>query len=519
MERSSSPSPEKEVLEIMDTHTGAPKGVTDTFPTHARTDSSASSDKSSIDGKTHSRSGSTASASTAITRTSSSSIIKEKDSRSSSPDLEAQTEADDFSQKRFGFLRYTALNVYRRLFSLAFIGNAIAFVILMVRGADPMALVNASAVNLAVCGLCRHPLVVNSLFLTFGSVPRSAPMRLRRLACKIFHLGGVHSGAGVASCVWYIGFAALYTLNFQPSPASIAVLVLVYSVLALLLAIIVVAHPAFRAKCHDYFELTHRFANWLILALFWVLLFLLGAQEPSLSAFLLHLPAFWILIVLTLATIHPWLLLRRVPVKAETLSPHAIRLHFSHTTVKFGQGISVARHPLADWHSFASFTDSFDAPDTKFSCLVSKAGDWTRRTIAEPPTHLWKRGVPTYGFGYVFRMFERIIVVTTGSGIGPCLSFIQDARRPGMRVVWQTKSPLQTYGQRTLDLVKRMDEQPVVIDTSVTGRVDMLPIVLRLYKEFAADAVCVISNPQMTRSLVYGLETRGIAAYGPIFDS
>jgi hypothetical protein len=88
-----------------------------------------------------------------------------------------------------------------------------------------------------------------------------------------------------------------------------------------------------------------------------------------------------------------------------------------------------------------------------------------------------------------------------------------------MRVVWQTKSPLQTYGQRTLDLVKRMDEQPVVIDTSVTGRVDMLPIVLRLYKEFAADAVCVISNPQMTRSLVYGLETRGIAAYGPIFDS
>lgn len=485
MEGSRSPSSEKEQAVVA-------------LQTHTRTPSSTSTDTSfTADEKTHSYSGSTPAS-----------------------DLEAQPdEADDFSQKRFGFIRYTALNVYRRLFSVAFIGNAIAFIILMVKGAAPLDLVNASAVNLAVCGLCRHPLVVNALFLTFGSVPRSAPMRLRRLACKIFHLGGVHSGTGVASCVWYIGFAGLYTYSFTPSPISIAVLVLVWFVLALLLAIIVVAHPTIRARCHDYFELTHRFSNWVILALFWVLIFLLGSQDASLSAFLIHLPAFWILILLTLATIHPWLLLRRVPVTAEPLSPHAIRLHFSHTTVRFGQGISVARHPLADWHSFASFTDQFDAPATRFSCLVSKAGDWTRKTIAQPPTHLWKRGVPTYGFGYVFRMFERIIVVTTGSGIGPCLSFIEDARRPGMRVVWQTKNPLKTYGQKTLDLVKRMDERPVVIDTSVSGRVDMLPIVLRLYKEFAADAVCVISNPQMTRGLVYALETRGIAAYGPIFDS
>ncbi|KAL2148097.1 hypothetical protein VTH82DRAFT_2394 [Thermothelomyces myriococcoides] len=237
------------------------------------------------------------------------------------------------------------------------------------------------------------------------------------------------------------------------------------------------------------------------------------------SAFLLNLPAFWILILLTVATIHPWLLLRRVPVRAEPLSDHAVRLHFSHATVRFGQGISVARHPLADWHSFASFTDQFDTPDSKFSCLVSKAGDWTRRAIAEPPTYLWKRGVPTYGFGYVFRMFDRIIVVTTGSGIGPCLSFIEDENRPAMRVVWQTKSPLRTYGQRTLDLVARMDPDPVVIDTSVSGRVDMLPIVLKLYKDFDAQAVCVISNPPVTRGLVYALESRGIAAYGPIFDS
>ncbi|KAK0731886.1 hypothetical protein B0H67DRAFT_525335 [Lasiosphaeris hirsuta] len=457
-----------------------------------------------------------------VTSISSSTSSLSKDKRltysSTATDLEAQTNEAD-QQKRLGFVRFTLLNVYRRLFSIAFIGNAIAFIILMVYGAAPLDLVNASAVNLAVCGLCRQPLVVNALFLIFGSVPRSAPMRLRRLACKIFHLGGVHSGAGVASCFWYIGFAGVYTYQFHPSPMSIAVLVLIWAVLAFLVSIIVVAHPAFRSKRHDYFELTHRYSNWVILVLFWALVLMLASQDPSMGLFLVNLPAFWILIIITLATIHPWLLLRRVRVVPEALSPHAVRLHFDHATVKFGQGISVAKHPLADWHSFASFTDRFDNPDTKFSCLVSKAGDWTRSAIKDQPTYLWKRGVPTYGFGYVLRMFPRIIVVTTGSGIGPCLSFIDDENRPEMRVVWQTKSPLQTYGPRTIDLVRRMDPDPVILDTSLTGRVDMLPIVLRLYKEFNAEAVCVISNPKMTKSIVYGLETRGVPAYGPIFDS
>ncbi|KAL2166142.1 hypothetical protein VTG60DRAFT_3258 [Thermothelomyces hinnuleus] len=529
MEPSSLP-PMAEIQRVSPAHVRTPSTsssetayTTDDSPrsskTHTRSSSSAS-DISYVKEKkpSHSHSPSTAS-DTSVTP-----LVRDKEKRESYSsvwsDLEAQRdEIDDFSRKRFGFLRYAILTVYRRLFSLAFIGNAIAFVVLMIKGAAPLDLVNASAVNLAVCGLCRHPLVINALFLTFGAVPRSAPMRMRRLACKIFHLGGVHSGTGVASCVWYIGFAATYTYHLEASPASIAVLVLIWLVLLLLLAIIAVAHPAFRVRHHDWFELTHRFSNWAILALFWVLVFLLANQEPSVSAFLVNLPAFWILILLTAATIHPWLLLRRVPVRAEPLSAHAVRLHFSHATVRFGQGISVARHPLADWHSFASFTDQFDAPDTKFSCLVSKAGDWTRQAIANPPTYLWKRGVPTYGFGYVFRMFDRIIVVTTGSGIGPCLSFIEDAHRPAMRVVWQTKSPLKTYGQRTLDLVAKMDPDPVVIDTSISGRVDMLPIVLKLYKDFDAQAVCVISNPGMTRSLVYGLETRGIAAYGPIFDS
>ncbi|RYP40410.1 hypothetical protein DL767_001710 [Monosporascus sp. MG133] len=216
----------------------SPQEVTKPAPTYIRTESSASSDTPY-------------------------SVDEKYATQGQQPQAQSLLVNTNYRQrkKRFGFIRYTALNVYHRLFSLAFIGNDIAFVILMAKGAAPLDLVNTSAVNLAVYGLCRHPLVINALFLTFNAVPRSLPIRLRQLACKIFRLGGVNSGTGVASCVWYIGLASLYQYNFKPSPISIAVLVLVWLVLALLLAIIVAAHPAFRAKYHDYFEFTNRFSN------------------------------------------------------------------------------------------------------------------------------------------------------------------------------------------------------------------------------------------------------------------
>lgn len=433
---------------------------------------------------------------------------------------EMETQPAFISQRGLATVRYALLNTYRRLFGLVFLGNSVAFIIIMTRDHRLLDSVNACAVNVLVCGLARQPLVVNALFVALCAVPRSAPLRLRHLTCKVFHLGGVHSGSGVASCLWYVGFLALYTYQYHPSPIATTVLVLAYFILALLLAIIAVAAPAFRTSWHDRFELTHRFSTWAVLALFWSLLLTLASQQQAaMGAFLVSLPAFWATLLITVAIIHPWAMLRRVEVIPESLSKHAIRLHFSHTSILYGQGISISRHPLRDWHSFATITDRFDTPATKFSCLISKAGDWTSAIISDPASRVWVRGVPTYGFGYVMRLFSRIIVVTTGSGIGPCLSFIDDDNRPEMRVVWQTKSPLQTYSQRTVDLVHRMDPDPVVIDSSVSGRVDMLQIVLRLYGEFKPEAVCVISNPRFTKELVFKLEARGVHAYGPIFDS
>ena len=452
-------------------------------------------------------------------------------------DLESQTHIAKDRPKRFATLRYTILSIYRRLFSLVFLANIAVFVAVMVSDRKLLALVNATAANLLACGLARQPLAVNSIFRIVCSLPRSAPMPLRRLAAKVYHYGGVHSGCGIAALVWYIGFVGLLSnMYWTPSPAgststpsiniSAAPVAIAYIILALLVLMTAVAYPTFRVKRHDYFELTHRFTAWLVIALFVALLMVFSievsrAQHEPLGHFLVMLPAFWFLVVTVIAILHPWSLLRKVPVRAERLSSHTVRLHFDHTRVGFGKGLQVSKQPLRDWHSFATFPDpNPTGPQQSFSCLVSKAGDWTADTIQNPPTHLWKRGVPIFGVAYAMRVFERVLLVTTGSGIGPCLSFLGDDRRPfSLRVIWQTRAPLKTYGQSVMELVHRMDSDPIIMDTDRDGRVDMLPIVQHQVKAFNAEAVCVISNPKTTSRIVYELESRGIPAYGPIFDS
>ena len=50
-------------------------------------------------------------------------------------------------------------------------------------------------------------------------------------------------------------------------------------------------------------------------------------------------------------------------------------------------------------------------------------------------------------------------------------------------------------------------------------RPDMVSLTYQLVLESNAEAVFIISNPKVTQKVVYGMETRGIPAYGAIFDS
>lgn len=50
-------------------------------------------------------------------------------------------------------------------------------------------------------------------------------------------------------------------------------------------------------------------------------------------------------------------------------------------------------------------------------------------------------------------------------------------------------------------------------------RPDMVRETWRLVRESGAEGVVVIGNPAVTKKVVYGMESRGVPAFGPIWDS
>ncbi len=47
----------------------------------------------------------------------------------------------------------------------------------------------------------------------------------------------------------------------------------------------------------------------------------------------------------------------------------------------------------------------------------------------------------------------------------------------------------------------------------------MVKLTYRMVREFDAEAVVIISNEALTRKVVYGMMSRGIPAFGAIWDS
>jgi hypothetical protein len=422
-------------------------------------------------------------------------------------------------------LRWGFFTTYRRLFFFVFMGNMVAFIIVLTKHRNPNAIANAVAANLAAAGLIRLPHVVNIFYMTLCSLPRTWPLWLRRAAADVSHFGGVHSGCGFSALCWYLALCGIVTRDYvmknPPAIHSAPILVLLYLILFLISAIVISAFPIFRFKSHDTFEFTHRFSGWVLVAFFWAFIFVFAdkqakAKHDSLSHTLVGFPSFWFAIVLTAAFAVPWITLRKIPVEPEYLSDHAIRLHFTHTTTGFAQGVGVSHHPLRDWHNFAGIPNVNGKPG--FSLIISKAGDWTGGAIKNQPRVLWKRGIPASGFGHAILLFRRVLLVTTGSGMGPCLSLLASDKRPPTRILWQTRSPRKTYGDGVLDLIAAIDRNAVVIDSDRHGRHDMFPVAWDMMKDFEAEAVFVVSRPWVVRSLVFQFEARGIPAFGPIFD-
>ena len=100
--------------------------------------------------------------------------------------------------------------------------------------------------------------------------------------------------------------------------------------------------------------------------------------------------------------------------------------------------------PLFEWHSFATIA----VPGKKgYSAIISRAGDWTSKRIADPPKEIWIRGVPCYGVVRVTPMFRRVLLVATGSGIAP-LAPVVFAQRVPIQLLWIAPTVRKTFGDK-----------------------------------------------------------------------
>jgi hypothetical protein len=423
-------------------------------------------------------------------------------------------------------LKHPRLMHYHRLIALVIAINAAVLGIhrddwRVEDGTALSALAALALVNFAAAVLIRQQHVLNALFGLAGRGSSSWPLWLRWSVSKVNHIGGVHVGGALAGTAWLCAFAVVAVVARVREPASVSgtTLVLTGGLVAVVVLVVVCAAPAVRTRAHDVFERSHRFGGWTAVALFWALnvhLALVGREGSTLGA-LASSWQVWVLVVLTASIAAPWARLRRVPVTVERHSSHAatVRLDYG-VTPAIASAVGISRKPLGQWHSFATVRTP-GRPG--YRLLVSRAGDWTGELIDDPPSHLWVRGVPTAApMASVEVLYERVLYVVTGSGIGPCLGQILSARVPA-RLVWSARSPRSTYGDALVDEVQAAQPDAVIWDTTQRGKPDLVQLAAETCRDFGAEAVFVVSNKAATWRLVHGLERQGIPAFGPIWDS
>ncbi|KAI1860112.1 hypothetical protein JX265_010036 [Neoarthrinium moseri] len=457
--------------------------------------------------------------------------ISDSDIESEKPDLAAAI-PEKLLQKPYRGLVYRIFIVYRFLFSVVGLGNLAALAAILVTGTNRQWLGTMTAINLVLAVLIRQDFVINALYTICCSVPKSWPLGIRQKCAKIYHLGGVHSSAAVCAGMWLL-VSNIASVACQVAPdtcsateprPSIASAVVSWILTGLFFVMFGFAWPPIRKRNHDIFERVHRFVGWTMLGLFWVQVVLsINDARPSqqtLGAACLRSPSFWLLAVATCSIAMSWLFLRKVRVESEVLSPHAVRLHFDYTVPVNGSFTRLSRRPLLEWHSFATIPapQAVNGRPKGYSLVVSNAGDWTKDCIQNPPTHLWIRSVPTCGVMRIATLFNRVVLIATGSGIGPMLGHIQSPSCPS-QLIWSTPNPEKTFGRPLIDAIHDKIPNAVIHDTKLLGRPDLVKMGYNMAKSFGADAVIIIANEKITKKVVYGLETRGVAAYGAIWDS
>ncbi|XAR66555.1 hypothetical protein NMG60_11012831 [Bertholletia excelsa] len=415
--------------------------------------------------------------------------------------------------------------VYKRLFVVSLSLN-ITGLVLAATGHFPFGRKRAalfSIINILALTLCRSEAFLRVVFWAavkiFGR--RWIPLRLKTAVTALLQsLGGVHSGCGVSSIAWLI-YAIVLTLKHREN-TSPEVTAVASTILSLLCLSSLAAFPLVRHMHHNVFERTHRFAGWTALALLWVFIVLTISYDPETKSYsnqigtrLVKQPDFWLTMTITVLIILPWMTVRRVAVKVSAPSGHASIIKFQ-GGVKPGILGRISPSPLSEWHAFGIISDG----KGEHIMLAGAVGDFTKSLVSDPPSHLWVRQVHFAGLPYLVNMYERVLLVATGSGICVFLSFLLQPCAAEVCLLWVAKGVEQNFGMQIKEWVSGYPKEKVIVhDTAVLGRPNVSEMSVDTAKRWGAEVVIVTSNPEGSRDMVNACKGAGIPAFGPIWDS
>nr|GMD06795.1 adenylate-forming reductase 03009 [Ipomoea batatas] len=415
--------------------------------------------------------------------------------------------------------------VYKRLFVVSLAVN-ITLLILAATGNIGYARKRPalfSIGNILALTLCRSEAVLRVVFwLAVNCLGWSwVPLRLKTMATSLLQsLGGIHSSCGISAVAWLI-YALVLTLKDREntSPEIIGV---ASAILSLLVLSCMAAFPLVRHLHHNIFERTHRFTGWSALGLLWAFIILTISYDPTTESYskgigsrLIKNQEFWLTVTITILIILPWITVRRVPVRISSPSGHA-------SIIKFAGGIKagilgrISPSPFSEWHAFGIISDGKD----EHMMLAGAVGDFTKSLVANPPSHLWVRQVHFAGLPYLTNMYDRVLLVATGSGICVFLSFLLQPCSTEVCLLWVTKGVEQNFGEEIKGMLSGHPKEKVIIhDTAVLGRPNVSQMSVDAAKRWGAEVVIVTSNPEGSRDVVDACKASGIAAFGPIWDS
>lgn len=420
------------------------------------------------------------------------------------------------------------LDAYRILLAATFSLNIALVIFVVNKRVTNQRLLIAVSTNLFVSVLIRQEDLLNLIFNLVAKLPISLPLWFRVLVADFHHYGGLHVGCTLSALIWYISFVTYNTIETIKSAhqgkstgwiwASLATF---YAFLLCVLVICIWALPMLRQRCHNTFELTHRFGGWLAILVLWINTGV-ATHAPDAHTPLYSSASFWLLAATTILIILPWTRIRRVTISTELVSSRELKITFPCARLAYTSTARFSHSPLLEWHAFATIP-SDDL--TSASILVSAAGDWTRSLIAHPPSTLWLRSPVSANFLTCVPLFTSILLVATGAGIGPMLSLLRSpavrtmlAAHRQVRVMWTVRSPEAVHWQFVQDAIRSVDPTPKIFDT-VAGRPDVAFEAGFMARQCGIEAVMVVSNPKTTYAVVEEVKMWGGAAYGATFDS